>query len=65
MSEKKNTSDREPVKRYKVFVSSTYLDNIEQRRSIQETIILADMGWCSLGPVPDLHRKSAFLNLCS
>ncbi len=45
MSKKKNTSDRETIKRYKVFVSSTYRDNIERRRTVQDAIIMADMVW--------------------
>ena len=36
------TNDRQP---YKVFVSSTYLDNKERRRVVQETITLAEMVW--------------------
>ncbi len=45
MSKKKITSDQEPIKRYKVFVSSTYLDNIERRRTVQDAITMADMVW--------------------
>lgn len=33
------------MRRYKVFVSSTYLDNIERRRTIQEAITMAGMVW--------------------
>jgi len=30
---------------YKVFVSSTYLDNVERRKLVQDAIAMADMVW--------------------
>ena len=53
MSEDAMPTTRKPAKKdvwklsrsYKVFVSSTYLDNIERRKVVQDAITMAGMVW--------------------
>ena len=37
--------DRKPERLYKVFVSSTFVDNEERRKTVQDAIIMAGMVW--------------------
>ncbi len=44
----KESAEKAPLsfpRRYKVFVSSTYLDNVERRKVVEEAITMADMVW--------------------
>ncbi len=45
MAVKNNSSNTSPKRSYKVFVSSTYLDNIERRRIVQDAVTMAGMVW--------------------
>jgi len=45
MNEKKASSSPSPKSTYKVFVSSTYLDNQDRRQIVQDVITRAGMVW--------------------